>query len=118
MNLTNGLCVTIVDQNKWIRHIARPAEIGSKEQMVSNIVVIKDVDYIMTETPKKDDWVGIFKGNKPTKCPICGGTILVESYVGIKPDGTIYCKRCVTDEVIKRQAAMLELKTSQLPFYI
>jgi len=57
---------------------------------------------------RKVDWIGLYKGKKPGKCSICGGPILPESYVGIKPDGSIYCKKCVTDEAIKVKAKMLE----------
>ena len=62
----------------------------------------------MSGEKQKVDWVGLYKGASPSTCSICGGPILPESYVGIKPDGAIYCKKCVTDEVIKLQAKELE----------
>lgn len=49
------------------------------------------------------DWVGIYKGRDKEKCHICGGAILPESYVGIMPDGSLFCRKCLLDAVTKRQ---------------
>jgi hypothetical protein len=49
------------------------------------------------------DWVGIYKGRDKEKCHICGGTIFPDSYVGIMPDGSLFCRKCLLDAVIKRQ---------------
>lgn len=47
------------------------------------------------------DWVGRFVSKKPEKCPLCGGRIVDGMYVGMRPDGTIYCEACLCTHVLR-----------------
>jgi hypothetical protein len=60
------------------------------------------------------DWIGKYKGREREVCQICGGDIPPESYVGIKPDGEIYCKNCLMDKIIRRQQEESNLEKSTL----